>query len=441
MRRRLALVSLAVVALVVVSLLLPLAVLVRNQAQDRALSRAEREAKSIAAAVAVLSSGPEVDTDDPALIQTVLDSFGSPDGISVILPSTEVIGEQFSVGVNLDRARSGSAFTARISSGAEVLVPVLVSDGPASSSSTAVVVRAFVPNEELTRGVIVAWFMLGGLGVFLILVAVWAADRFGRSVVRPVTALSEAAHRLGRGELDSRVDPDGPEEIAEVGKAFNTLARQLGDLLSAERESLADLSHRLRTPLAALRLQAGTLSNQEEAAAILVDIEALEGAVDFLIEQARAPDPDRTGRRCDMSAVVRHRGPFWKVLADEQGRATTIRTSGGSLLVGIAADELGVIIDTLLENVFAHTPAGTSYSVTAHRTPRGEAVLVIEDDGPGFSQGDVMERGVSGAGGTGLGLDIVRRTVERHDGAVRIRHAVSGGARVEVSFPIIATPL
>lgn len=440
MRRRLALVSLAVVALVVVSFLLPLAVLVRNQAQDRALSRAEREAKSIAAAVAVLSSGPEVDTDDPALIQTVLDSFGAPDGISVILPSTEVIGEQFSVGVNLDRARSGSAFTARISSGAEVLVPVLVSDGPASSA-VAVVVRAFVPNEELTRGVVVAWFMLGGLGVFLMLVAVWAADRFGRSVVRPVTALSDAAHRLGRGELDSRVEPDGPEEIAEVGKAFNTLARQLGDLLSAERESLADLSHRLRTPLAALRLQAGTLSNQDEAAAILVDIEALEEAVDFLIEQARAPDPDRTGRRCDMSAVVRHRGPFWKVLADEQGRATTIRTSGGSLLVGIAADELGVIIDTLLENVFAHTPPGTSYSLTAHRTPRGEAVLVIEDDGPGFNQEDVMERGVSGTGGTGLGLDIVRRTVERHDGVVRIRRAVSGGARVEVSFPIIAAPI
>jgi signal transduction histidine kinase len=439
-RRRLALVSLAVVALVVVSFLLPLAVLVRNQAQDRALSRAEREAKSIAAAVAVLSSGPDVDTDDPTLVRTVLESFGAPDGISVILPSTEVIGEQFSVGVNLDRARSGSAFTARISSGAEVLVPVLVSDGPASSS-TAVVVRAFVPNEELTSGVVVAWVMLGGLGVFLMLVAVWAADRFGRSVVRPVTALSDAAHRLGRGELDSRVEPDGPEEIADVGKAFNTLARQLGDLLSAERESLADLSHRLRTPLAALRLQAGTLSDSDEAAAILVDIEALESAVDFLIEQARAPDPDRTGRRCDMSAVVRHRGPFWKVLADEQGRATTIRTSGGTLYVGIAADELGVIVDTLLENVFAHTPSGTGYSLTAHRTPRGEAVLVIEDEGPGFNPEDVMERGVSGAGGTGLGLDIVRRAVEDHDGNVRIRRSVSGGARVEVSFPMVATPL
>jgi signal transduction histidine kinase len=439
-RRRLALVSLAVVALVVVSFLLPLAVLVRNQAQDRALSRAEREAKSIAAAVAVLSSGPDVDTDDPTLVRTVLESFGAPDGISVILPSTEVIGEQFSVGVNLDRARSGSAFTARISSGAEVLVPVLVSDGPASSS-TAVVVRAFVPNEELTSGVVVAWVMLGGLGVFLMLVAVWAADRFGRSVVRPVTALSDAAHRLGRGELDSRVEPDGPEEIADVGKAFNTLARQLGDLLSAERESLADLSHRLRTPLAALRLQAGTLSDSDEAAAILVDIEALESAVDFLIEQARAPDPDRTGRRCDMSAVVRHRGPFWKVLADEQGRATTIRTSGGTLYVGIAADELGVIVDTLLENVFAHTPSGTGYSLTSHRTPRGEAVLVIEDEGPGFNPEDVMERGVSGAGGTGLGLDIVRRAVEDHDGNVRIRRSVSGGARVEVSFPMVATPL
>lgn len=437
MRRRLALVSLAVVALVVVSFLIPLAVLVRNQAQDRAISRAEREAKSIAATVAVLASEPEAAPDDPTLVTAVLESFGSPPGLSVILPSDEIVGEGSTSGVNLDRARSGSAFTARIPEGVEVLVPVLVADFPASSAA-AVVVRSFVSTEELTRGVVVAWFMLGGLGVFLLLVAVWAADRFGRSVVRPVTALSEAARQLGAGNLDTRVEPDGPAEIAEVGVAFNALARQLGDLLYAERESLADLSHRLRTPLTALRLQAGTLADREEASAILKDIVAVETAVDSLIEQVRRPDTDEHGHRCDMSVVVRHRGPFWKVLADEQGRPTTIVTSGEDLVIGLSSDDLGVIIDTLLENVFSHTPSGSGYTLTSHRTPRGDAVLVVEDEGSGYVQEEVMERGVSGAGGTGLGLDIVRRTAERGAGTVLVRRGASGGARVEVSFPIVA---
>ncbi len=285
-----------------------------------------------------------------------------------------------------------------------------------------------------------AWIMLSALGVFIVVVAALAADRLGRTIVRPVTALSRAARSLGRGDLDTRVDPTGPTEVAEVGEAFNGLATRLRLLLEAERESVADLSHRLRTPLTALRLQAETLTNRDEAATLLADIDSLERAVSRMIEEARRPENDSaaTERTADLAAVVRHRAPFWKVLADEQGRGVAVHTTGGVLEVPIGADELGALVDTLIENVFAHTPAGTGYAIWAGPDGDDKVALVVEDEGPGFAEEGMVRRGASTGGSTGLGLDIVQRAALRTGGDLEIGPRRGGGARVAVRFGRVA---
>jgi signal transduction histidine kinase len=304
-----------------------------------------------------------------------------------------------------------------------------------------VVVRTFVSDDELSRGVVPAWLMLGALGIFLVVVAVLAADRLGRSMVRPVGALSTAARSLGEGDLTTRVTPDGPEEVAEVGEAFNVLASRLVSLLDAERESVADLSHRLRTPLTALRLQAETLQDPAESASLLADIDRMERAVDRMIVEARRPSRDQSGAPvADLGAVVRHRASFWKVLADEQGRSAAVHTSGGELFVPLGADELGAVVDTLIENVFAHTPAASGYALTAMPGENGSAVLIVEDDGPGFPHDEVLERGTSGGGSTGLGLDITRRAAKRTGGGVRVGTGRDGGAVVEITFGRVHPP-
>ena len=433
MRRSLALVSLAVTVLVVLAFLVPLALLVRNQAADRALSSSERDVQAIAAvlAVAPASVGTEV---TPELAANVLDAFGSRGEVSVAFPDGTAVGAPFEDSPSLPQARLGAAFTAQIPGGAEILVPVLVADAPAEGST--VVVRTFVSDDELTRGVGIAWTMLGALGVFLVLVATLAADRLGRTIVRPVSALSAAARSLGDGDLDTRVTPGGPPEVAEVGEAFNTLARRLGALLSAERESVADLSHGLRTPLTALRLQAETLADRDEAASLIADIDRLERAVDRMIEEARRPSSDSSEATvsADLAAVVRHRATFWKVLADEQGRGVDVHTTGGQLWVPLSADELGAALDTLIENVFAHTPNGTDYAIAARPGRNDTVVLEVIDQGPGFPDADVVARGTSAAGSTGLGLDIVRRTAVRGGGNIEIANRPGGGGRVTVVF-------
>lgn len=436
MRRRLALVALAVASLVVIAFIIPLATLLRNQAANRALSAGESDAQSIAATLAVAA---DTVTDEGIavsqnLAEAVIAAFSSRQNVSIIFPDDVVIGSPVEIGPIIEEARRGAAFSVEVDGGIAVLVPVLTPDAPAQE--TTVVVRKFVTDEELTQGVALAWLMLGGLGIFLIVVSVIAADRVGRSIVLPVRTLAVAARSLGAGDLDTRVEPEGPEEIAVVGEAFNFLAGQLGALLAAERESVADLSHRLRTPLTALRLQAETMSGSEESASLLADVDRMEQAVNRMITEARHPGggAQEDSAWSDLGAVVRHRATFWKVLADEQKRPAGVHTTGGPLPVGVSADELGAVIDTLLANVFSYTEPGVGYRLSASPASDGMAVLTVEDDGPGFSDPSMLERGASGGGSTGLGLDIARRTAERTGGRLEIGNGENGGAQLRAFF-------
>jgi signal transduction histidine kinase len=435
MRQRVAVLSLAISTLVVVSFMIPLALLLRNQAENRALSSSETVAQAIATSLIVDTSTSESGQVSVSLSRDVLEIFGSPaDAVTILFSDGEVVGAPVFATPNIEVAFSeGKPFTAFIDGGAEVLVPLLPADTP--DQEVDVVVRAFVPEADLTEGVWVAWGMLAGLGVFLVIVAMVAADRLGRSVVRPVAELSRAALALGGGDLDRRVTPAGPDEIADVGVAFNFLAERLRLLLAEERESVADLSHRLRTPLTALRLQAETLADREASRVLVGDIDRLEGAVDQLINEARRPGAERGLDQADLGAVVRHRATFWKVLADEQRRAVDVHTSGGRLPVGMSAQDLGALVDTLIGNVFSHTDSGVAYRIEARPgSLEGGTMLVVEDDGPGFEGAHAMNRGESGRGSTGLGLDIALRAAQRTGGGLQLDESSTGGARVEVTF-------
>lgn len=435
MRQRLAILSLAISSLVVIAFMIPLALLLRNQAQNRALSRSETLAQAIATSLIVDTATSEDGQVSVALSEAILEVFGAPaESVSILFSAGEVAGAQVFNTSNIDVAfAEARAFTAFTEGGAEVLVPLLSADSPGQAVD--VVVRAFVADEDLTEGVWVAWGMLAGLGIFLVIVAVVAADRLGRSVVRPISELSEAALALGGGDLDRRVAPAGPDEIADVGVAFNFLAERLRLLLAEERESVADLSHRLRTPLTSVRLQAETLSDREASRVLLNDIDRLEAAVDQMIEEARRPAVDRGPEQADLGAVVRQRATFWKVLADEQNRPVEVHTSGGRLPVGMNSQDLGALIDTLLGNVFAHTEPGVAYRIEAYPGDGdGRSVLVVSDDGQGFEHAAPLRRGASGAGSTGLGLDIALRSARRSGGDLVLGESKSGGARVEVTF-------
>ena len=102
--------------------------------------------------------------------------------------------------------------------------------------------------------------------------------------------------------------------------------------------------------------------------------------------------------------------------------------------VGVSRKEVEVCLDALLNNVLAHTPGGSSFSVEVVPGGNGEWVLVVDDAGPGLPGNALPARGASGGSGTGLGLDIVRRTAEASGGGLSAGRSPDGGARIEVRF-------
>jgi signal transduction histidine kinase len=296
----------------------------------------------------------------------------------------------------------------------------------------------FVPNEAITDGVMRSWIILGFLGIALVLMAMWVADRLGRSMVVPVKDLSITASRLGHGDLSARVVPAGPAEIEEVGIELNRLADRIGRLLQAERESAADLAHRLRTPLTAARLSVDGLAEGPEKDRLNSDLDELQRTTDFIIREARRPVRRESEEWCDLAAVVASRADFWHPLALEQGRTVDIRLGDDPATVALPYGDAEVLVDALIENVLAHTPDGTGFLVHV-QVESSLVALSVEDAGSGFADGSVVDRGTSSADSTGLGLDIVRRTVEGAGGTLAIGESLThGGAGIVIQLPLVS---
>ncbi|MEV0382278.1 HAMP domain-containing sensor histidine kinase [Nonomuraea sp. NPDC050643] len=412
MRRWLALLVAATTSLVLIALLVPMALLIRAVAENGAMSRATTAAESVAVAVG---------TPDLAL---AVEQVSRP--VTAFLPDGSTVGTAAGRSDAVRLAATGRSVTADADGGREVLVSAQSPDGTA-------VIRVFVPDAELTRGVGPAWLALLLLGLGLVVLGIVLADRLALAVTRPVDGLARVSHRLAGGDLTARAEPGGPPEVRSVALALNHLAGRIDELLVAERESVADLSHRLRTPLTGLRLDAESLRDPEEAARVQARVDALERAVSSVITEARRRSADRGS--CDAAAVVRERVRFWSVLAEDQGREVSITLPDGPLPVAASAEELAACVDALLGNVFAHTPEGVSMAVRLQPRPSG-VLLAVEDAGPGFEP-ELLERGNSGGDSTGLGLDIARRTAESSGGRLTVSSPPGGGARVEV---LLAAP-
>jgi signal transduction histidine kinase len=213
-----------------------------------------------------------------------------------------------------------------------------------------------------------------------------------------------------------------------VGVAVNALGRRIEELLLAERESVADLSHRLRTPLTALRLDADGLRDPVEADRLGADVAAVERTVDEVIRSARRSVREGGHAACDAAAVVTERAAFWAVLAEDQGRPWQVELAPGEHQVRLSASDLAAAVDALLGNAFAHTPDTAAVDVRVQRQD-GAVAVEVADRGPGLPSG-ALRRGESGAGSTGLGLDIARRTAEASGGRLLVEDRPGGGARV-----------
>jgi signal transduction histidine kinase len=262
-------------------------------------------------------------------------------------------------------------------------------------------------------------------------VAVIVSDRLAMHITVPAGALAAAAARLGDGDLSARSRPAGPPELIAAGEAFNTMAERLTRMIAAERVMAADLPHRLRTPLTALRMNTAALGPGRASDETRLAVLNLEQEVDRIIRAARRPAIEEPSS-CDAAEVLHDRMDFWSALAEDQGRAWHLTGANRPLRVPVARPDLVAVADALLGNIFLHTAAGTEFAVTLH-AGHGVAVIFFADAGPGIDDPHVaLERGSSDGGSTGLGLDIARRVAESTGGELRIDRSALGGAQLQL---------
>lgn len=421
MRYRLVLVVTATASLVLVAFLVPLAMLVRSAAEDRAVNAAVTQTQAVA---------PAIVAADRRSLPDVVDQANADGGyqLTVFLPDGTSFGAPARRSQAVAQASTGSSLTVDTDGGREVLVAV------AGRGEGTVVIRTFVSDADLRRGVGRAWLVLGLLGLGLLAVSVMVADQLARAVVRPLSAVVQVAHRLAGGDLAARAQPGGPPEVRAVGTGLNLLAERIDELLARERETAADLSHRLRTPLTALRIDVDSVRDPAERERLAADVDALVQTADAVIRIARQPVPQRGAECCDAAQIVTRRVEFWWSLADEEGRPVRVDIQDGPVPVAIGADALSACVDALLGNVFTHTPEGVGFTVQLYGQEQGGAALVVADAGPGLPLRLVPARGRSLAGSTGLGLDIVQRAAEESGGRLLLDRAPGGGAMIIVEF-------
>jgi two-component system, OmpR family, sensor kinase len=296
--------------------------------------------------------------------------------------------------------------------------------------------------------------VLGGT-VLALLAGLATAQR----AVRPIVELSDAAREIERTRDPSLRIPH-PEADDEVAELARTLEGMLGALDSAradtqamldrQREFVADASHELRTPLTSVLANLELLGEElegeqaETAHAALRSTRRMRRLVGDLLLLARADaQREQPHRPTDLGEVLRDAaGELGSVAADHD-----LAVDPHPAVVSGVRDDLHRLVLNLIENAIRHTPPGTHVRAGTH-VEDADAVLVVEDDGPGIPpelQRRIFERfvrgGRDGGRGSGLGLAIVRAVAESHGGTVTLDEPEHGtGARFVIRIPLEQQP-
>ena len=277
-----------------------------------------------------------------------------------------------------------------------------------------------------------------------------------RSFTKPLADLDRGAARLGEGDLAVRVAvPDDPPELAGLARSFNATAERLETLVRSQQAFVADASHQLRTPLAALRLRLENLEAEQEAGVearpedierSLAEVQRLSQLVDSLLVLTRAEADGGTPESIDLGRIVADRRDAWAAYAAEAG--VRVEAEIPAIMVRSVPGRLEQVLDNLISNALDVAPVGSAIAVQVRK--RGDVAEVqVRDAGPGipveqrarafdrFWRGGAVRRD---GGGFGLGLAIVRELVAADGGDVALDDAPEGGLAVIFQIPL-ATPV
>ncbi|WP_034275112.1 ATP-binding protein [Haloechinothrix halophila] len=287
-------------------------------------------------------------------------------------------------------------------------------------------VRLSVPSEPLRERqsqVTVAVLLLAVLSVGTGMVV---ATVTARRLARPLRDISYRAARLGAGDFRPDTSRYNMRELDMVAEALDTSAEALSALVRRERQFVGDVSHQLRSRLTAIQLRLDPLTTHsdpevaEDSVAAQEQADQLAAVLDELLAAARAAR-EAGAEPVDLSAVLKTIAIEWRQIFNAEGRTLRLRISKG-LIARVTPARLREVVGVLLDNARKHGEGTVTMAARGGDTD-GTVVVTVADHGQGVPDAlapHIFDRGVSGAGSTGVGLALARALVEADGGRLEL---------------------
>ncbi|MDH6576529.1 HAMP domain-containing sensor histidine kinase [Kitasatospora sp. MAP5-34] len=304
------------------------------------------------------------------------------------------------------------------------------------------------PTGPLRSRVLHRLLLLGGGESLAMIAAILLAVRLTGWVLRPVRTLDRAAHDISTGRMNARVAASiGPPELRRLARSFNDMADNVLLALDQQRAFVADASHQLRNPLAALLLRVELLGmelpegHDNELAGVREEGVRLARVLDDLLGLATAEHARPVPECVDLTALVLSRIDAWRPVAEQRG--IRLDWEGPALAVGLADPiGLGSALDAVLDNALKFTPAGEHVRLGIETTKR-EISVTVSDAGPGLTEEELARVGDrfwrsprhQNVDGSGLGLSIARTLLLAGGGSLDFAPVEPTGLAVRLTVP------
>lgn len=302
------------------------------------------------------------------------------------------------------------------------------------------------PTGQMRSRILHGWLVIGAGEIAAMLLAVGAALRLTGWVLRPVRILDITTHMITSGALKSRVAAaGGPPELRRLARSFNEMADNVEDVLEQQRAFVADASHQLRNPLAALLLRIELLAfelpeGNQEIASVQAEGKRLAQVLDDLLDLALAEHTEADLRITDIGALTAERVAAWSPTADAKG----VRLVGDCPPTTAWADPvtLSSALDAVIDNAVKFTPKDETVQVTV-ASDGDISTVVVSDHGPGLTDEELARIGDrfwrsgrhQNVKGSGLGLSISRTLLAAGGGSISYDHHEPHGLTVTVRVP------
>ena len=326
------------------------------------------------------------------------------------------------------------------------------------NNSTVGVVRLVTSLKLVDRQIVFVVAMALVVGLLVLLIVYFSNRYFVRSIVEPVTAITETAKRIAGGSYGIQMEKKFDDEIGDLTDAINDMSLKIDQAEKVKSEFISSVSHELRTPLTAINgwaetMQSGEVSDPADMkkgmGIIVSEARRLTGMVEELLDFTRIEDGRFTLsiEPVDIKAELEDAVYTYREFFRREG-ITLTHTDCEEEFPPIEADpqRLRQVFCNLLDNAAKHGGAGKRIETAIHREGDEAAVITIRDYGPGIPESELpyvknkFYKGSSKARGSGIGLAVCDEIVTRHGGELIIGNAEGGGCLVTIRLPDAPQP-